>query len=100
MGPFKSYGPMPGFEHCGYEIAVDMVLSSRSMGRHSKEHTQFDTIRKMRMSFANFERVSSVKAYDSLGIDSGSGDMKDIQSLVTSCIWFRRFVVGCKVRMG
>ena len=31
-GPFKSFGPMPCFDHCGHEIAVDMVLASRAPG--------------------------------------------------------------------
>ena len=99
-GPFKSFGPMPSFDHCGYEIAVDMVLASKGSGRHCKDHVQFKTIRKLRTSYGNFERISSLKAHSSLGIDLGAGDTKDIVALATSSIWFRRFVVGCKARMG
>ena len=100
VGPFKSFGPMPAFDHCGYEIAVDMVLSSRSAGRHSKEYLQFETIRKLRTAYGNFERVSSSKIASSLCIDGGGGEAKDIVNLATSSVWFRKFTTGCKARMG
>ena len=100
VGPFILYGPMPAFDYCGYEIAIDMVLASRSAGRYCKEHTQFDTIRKLRTVYANFERISSVKVHNALDIDGGAGEEKDGVYLATSSIWFRRFVIGCKARMG
>ena len=37
-GPFKSFGPMPFFDHCRCDIAVDVVLASRAPGRHSSNY--------------------------------------------------------------
>ena len=37
-------GPLPSFDHCGYEVAIDTILYSRCPGVHSNEYTQFDTI--------------------------------------------------------
>ena len=31
-GPFKSYSPMPGIDHCGYELAIEMLLTSIKPG--------------------------------------------------------------------
>jgi len=99
-GPFISFGPMPTHDHCGYEIAIDMVLASRSVGRHSKTHLQFETIRKLRTAYANFERASAAKAHNHLVLDGGAGESKEISDLITSSLWFRRFITGCKARMG
>jgi hypothetical protein len=51
-GPYVHDGPMPDHDYCGYEIAIQMVDSSRRPGKHVKTHTQFETIRKHRSAFA------------------------------------------------
>jgi hypothetical protein len=43
-GPFLVNGPLPDFDHCGYEAVIDTVMYSRHPGWHSKEYMQFDTI--------------------------------------------------------
>jgi hypothetical protein len=43
--PYLQQGPLPGFDHCGYGVAIQMVLHSRRPGKHSPTHTQFETIR-------------------------------------------------------
>jgi hypothetical protein len=52
-GPYEQDGPLPPFDHCGYEVAVLLLLNSRNPGRHSKEYCQWDTIRKIRTAYAN-----------------------------------------------
>ena len=91
---------MPAHDHCGYEIAIDMVLMSKSPGRHSKDYLQFETIRNLRTTYGHFERISSVKAHQGLHLEGGDGESKDISDLVTSSLWFRRFTKGCKARIG
>ena len=100
MGPCVSRGPMPNFDHCAYEVAVAMVLSSHKAGRNDKSHTQFDTIRQLRTCHANFERVSAESVFHHLSLDITSGPNKDITRIGTSTVWFRRFVTGCHSRMG
>jgi hypothetical protein len=46
-------GALPDFDHCGYEVTIDMVLYSWCPGSHLKEYTQFDTIRKLRSAYSN-----------------------------------------------
>jgi hypothetical protein len=44
-GPYEAEGPLPDFDHCGYEVAVEMLLHSCRPGRYSESYTQFDTFR-------------------------------------------------------
>ncbi|KAI2508115.1 hypothetical protein MHU86_6288 [Fragilaria crotonensis] len=44
-GPYENPGPLPSNDHCGYEVAVQMVASSLESGRYSNSHKQWDTIR-------------------------------------------------------
>ena len=90
---------MPPCDHCGYEIAVDMVLASRAPGRHSKDCLQFDTVRKLRTAYGNFERCSSVAAHNNVIIQNDADEVGEIVSVATSSLWFTRFVKGCKARM-
>jgi hypothetical protein len=48
QGPYLHDGPMPSYDHCGYEVAIQMLLHSRHPGRHLRDHVQVDTIRKLR----------------------------------------------------
>ena len=96
--PFVSTGPCPSFDHCGYQIAISMILMSTKPGRYDKSYTQFDTIRHLRSCFSNFERASPKNA---TSIDRpNQGDQPEISESVTSTLWFRRFYAGCKARMG
>ena len=47
-GPYIHEGPFPDYDHCGYEVAVQILLYSKREGRTTKSHLQFDTIRKVR----------------------------------------------------
>jgi hypothetical protein len=58
-GPCVHDGPYPDYDHCGYEVAINMLLlSSRRPGRNSKSHLQFDTIRKLQPAYGNQVRSS------------------------------------------
>jgi hypothetical protein len=52
-GPYLHDGPMPSYDHCGYEVAIQMLLHSRHPGRYSRDHVQLDTIRKLRTCHRN-----------------------------------------------
>ena len=43
-GPFSHEGPYPSIDHCGYEVACNMLLYSRRSGKYDKDYTQFDGI--------------------------------------------------------
>ena len=66
-GPFIHEGPMPYFDHCGFEIAVSILLKSRdTTGRHSSKHVQFDTIRKLRSCYGNQVRAAPSKQLEEI----------------------------------
>lgn len=52
-GPCILEGPLPAFDHCGYDVAIQMLLYSKRPGKHCKTHLQLETIRKLRASFSN-----------------------------------------------
>jgi hypothetical protein len=35
-GPAEEPGPLPKFDHCGYEVAIQIVVSSLGAGRYSR----------------------------------------------------------------
>jgi hypothetical protein len=60
LGSYKSDGPLPEYNHCGYKVAVEMLLRhSRCAGTYLEAYTQFDTVRKLRSAFSNFFPASA-----------------------------------------
>ena len=72
-GPYEADGPLPDFDHCGYEVAVEMLLHSRRPGRYSDAYTQFDTVRKLRSCFSNHCRASAKSNRVSLALGDQKG---------------------------
>ena len=64
--PFLSCGPMPHCDHCGYHVAVSMLLMLFKPRRHDKNYTKFETIRHLRSYYNNFKRITSHNATDHL----------------------------------
>lgn len=91
---------MPSNDHCGYQVAVEMVLNSTHPRKHSKEYLQFDTIRQLRTSFSNFEQISSENAFKSMSVMNGTAGDGVIHQSAASSLWFKQFVSGCKSQMG
>jgi hypothetical protein len=58
-GPYETDGPLPEFDHCGYEVAIQMVLESRKKRLYCVDRLQFDTIRKLHTVYSNHRRASS-----------------------------------------
>ena len=99
-GPFIQEDHLPDFDHCAYEVAIEILLYSRQPGRHNKAYTQFDTIRHLRATYSNYVRASpqSNKVTTSLGDFNGN-----YQRLVPDdcgSLFFKRFMEGLKRRMG
>ena len=42
--PFKSDSPMPEYDYCGYEVAIEMIMYSTKPERYSQDYIQFKTI--------------------------------------------------------
>ena len=46
-GPYYQSYPLPPYDHCGYEVAIYMLMNSLNLGRINKNYTQWDSIRKL-----------------------------------------------------
>ena len=99
-GPYFNDGPMPDYDYCGYELALQMVEASRKPGRYSKDYTQFDTIRKYRSLYASFNRVSPQGNRLVLAMVNHKGKLQRFVQDPTVTVWFQRVVEGCERRMG
>lgn len=100
-GPYLSPGPLPLNDHCGYEVALQMVASSLEPGRYSESHKQWDTIRKLRSSYSNQVRASRAANAHTLSLADDKGTSYQRIALdPCGSLWFQRFMLGCKKRMG
>jgi hypothetical protein len=58
-GPYSAIGPLPYYDHCGYEVALQLLTDSRERGSYQLTHKQFDTIRNLRLAYSNQVRSSA-----------------------------------------
>ena len=52
-GPYLQQCALPPYDHCGYKVAIHLLLNSLNPGRNHKNFSQWNTIRKMRTCFSN-----------------------------------------------
>jgi hypothetical protein len=98
--PYLEPGPLPPHDHCGYGVAIQMLLSSQEPGRYSSVYKQFDTIRRLKSAFGNQVRASGQENY--LVAALGDSDGKSYQRICSdpcASIWFGRFITGCRRHM-
>jgi hypothetical protein len=98
---YPALGPMPLEDLAGYGIACQELMASTRPGTYHASHSQFDTVRKLRSSFANLWALSLKGA--SLNLSAGR-DKKGNSTILSDCPteseWFNRFTLGMKKRMG
>lgn len=73
-GPFKVQPPFPLYDHCGYEVALIILLRSRHPGKHHNSYTQFDTIRSYRASYSNFIRSTTTNTSITRSLGDSNGN--------------------------
>jgi hypothetical protein len=99
--PYLEPGPLPPFDHCGYAVAIQMLLKSREAGRYHTSHQQWDTIRRIGVAYRNQVRASGAANSSTLSV--GEADGKKYARICNDpcgSLWFSRFSAGCKRRMG
>lgn len=100
-GPFLAPGLLPYDDHCGYEVAMLMVVASRGKGKYSGSHKQWDTIRKIRSTYSNQVRAAAISNFQSLSLaDNQGSSYQRLAPDPCGSLWFQRFMAGCKKRMG
>ena len=98
-GPYFPPGPLPLHDHCGYEVALQMVLASLEKGSYAS-YKQWDTIRKLRSAFSNQVRASALSNSTTLSLADGKGKYFRLAPDPCGSLWFHRFMEGCQRRMG
>jgi hypothetical protein len=100
-GPYLATGPLPYHDHCGYEVALQLLTDSRERGNYQITHKQFDSIRTLRSAYSNQVRASAHAAHHPIALEENQGKKYTRIALdPTASIWFARFIEGCKRRMG
>jgi len=99
-GPYLDPGPFPMHDHCGYEVALQMVLDSTGEGVYSKNYKQFNTIRRLRTALANQARTSVKVIGRVLAMVDVKGHFQRFATEPIGSDWFAAFSEGCKRRMG
>ena len=94
-------GPLPSYDHVGYETAIHMVVSSLGAGRYSDSHKQWETIRKFRACCSNQIRAAGEANSNCFVLaDNAGGNYQRLAWDPCGSLWFQRFMVGCSKRMG
>ena len=99
-GPFKYSSSFPTFDHCGYEVAIIILLLSRKPGKHSNQYLQYDTIRGFRSTFSNYVKASPDNNLESLSLGDFTGNYMRLLKDECGSLFFKRFMEGLKSRMG
>jgi hypothetical protein len=99
--PYDPPGPLPSFDHCGYKIAILMVGKSLQPGRHCNGYTQWDTIRKFKSTHSNQSRGGRTANTRTMTMTDSRGSGYDrFSTEICGSLWFQRFSLGCRKRMG
>jgi hypothetical protein len=99
--PYLATGPLPNYDHCGYEVALRLITDSRERGSYQLTHKQFDTIRNLRLAYSNQVRSSAQVASHPMALEENQGKRYTrFAEDPTASMWFARFIEGCKRRMG
>lgn len=99
-GPFEYNMALPGYDHCGYQVAVLMILKSKQAGRYASDHVQWDTIRRTRTTYSNHYKASPEANVEVWALSDERGMAQRMSQDICSSLWFSRFFIGCKRRMG
>ena len=98
--PFKYTTRLPDFDHCGYEVAVAILLYSRKPGKYHDSYMQFDTIRHLRSTYSNFIRSSPQSNQTTTSLGDFKGNYQRLVKDACGSLFFKKFMEGLKKRMG
>lgn len=100
-GPYVVTKALPQWDHCGYEVAIQMVLASLKPGKYSDVYTQWDTVRKYRTASSNQFRASSQAASQEVSLCDDKGHTQRLSSDPCASVWFGRFFLhGLQTKNG
>ena len=99
-GVYEHVGPYSFFDHFGYEMATTTLLYLRRLGRQDNTYTHFATIRHDRGSFSSHVRATPHSNVHHISLVDQKGEYARIAHDKCGSLWYFRFMVGMKTRMG
>jgi hypothetical protein len=99
-GPYDRDGPFPAHDHCGYEVALQILMHSRQPGKIHGTHCQFETVRRNRSVYSNFVRASAPANTMNLSLSDMNGAYSRFNTDASGSYWFQLMITGCANRMG
>jgi hypothetical protein len=98
--PYTRDGPFPFHDHCGYRVALQVLLYSLEPGRGKNKYCTFDTVRRMRSIYTNFVRATPQANWPSLSMVDHEGHYQRFNTDISGSYFFSNFIVGVEKRMG
>ena len=86
-GPFLVSALLPFHDHCGYKVAIKMLLYSRRLGRYT-DHMQYDTIRSFRRVYSNFVSAAPQSNVQPWSLGDLSGRYSCFGANPCGLLWF------------
>ena len=99
-GPFQITQQLPLHDHCGYQIALIMLVQSRRPGKYSRDYTQYDTIRGCRAVYSNFMRSAPQNNAQTRSLGDFKGNYHRLVWDQAGSLFFKKFMEGLRARMG
>ena len=93
--------PWPLDDSVGFSLALGLLRYSQNQGRNTKNHLQFDSVRKLRTTFSHIHEASSTANLGTvLSFRNQKGDVFTNSSCVTQSRFYTMFMRGLLLRMG
>lgn len=94
-------GPWPVEDHVGFGVALAQLRYSQREGQNRATHLQFDSIRKLRTSYAHLHQVGRLASNpDGTTFKSLKGESMTITDSPTDSRFYQMFMRGLLLRMG
>ena len=97
-GPYVHAQLFLSYDHCDYELAVQILFASQQTGTNSATHLQFDSIRHLLTVYGN--QVCAQSSSVTLSMADQKGRYQRLSTDSAGSLWFKRFAQGCKYCMG
>ena len=93
-GPCEYVEPLPSYDHCGYDMAVQTLLHSKLTWTNVPDHTQYDTVRKNRTTHSNYDRSLPQENFRTMTVGDSKQITKDLVKICVDLIGFTVSILG------
>jgi hypothetical protein len=94
-------GPWPVADKMGFMLAIGQLRYSQRPGSNRDTHLQFDSVRKLRTSYAHVHQVGRLAAEpDAIAFKGLKGEALTVSDCPSDSRWYQMFMRGLLIRMG